>query len=153
MELFVLRHGQAEPYCADDASRELVARGRADVAQVVQDSLADLPGVNQLWVSPFIRAQQTAQIAAQILGNPPFLSTSLLIPEADPACVIEALQAADVQSLLVVSHQPFVSRFIEILCAAPPGAYGMDTSSLACIDLRYPAAGLGSLRWLRHRSA
>ena len=150
MELFVLRHGQAEPYCLDDAGRQLVARGRENVAQVVQQSLVDLRGVEQLWVSPFIRAQQTAEVAMPLLGNPACHTTSLLVPDANPNALIEILEDGAIDSLLLVSHQPFVSRFIEILCAAPPGAYAMDTSALACIDLTFPAAGMGSLRWLRH---
>lgn len=152
MELFVLRHGKAEPYCPDDAGRQLVEHGRAEVADVVARCLQDLQGVSQLWVSPLIRAQQTAAIAADLLSNPTLITTQFLTPETRPERILDALQATDVQRLLLVSHQPLVSRLVEILCAAAPGAYAMDTGSLACVDLTFPAAGLGKLRWLRHPS-
>lgn len=153
MELFILRHGQAEAYNANDASRQLVERGRNQVAQIVQLSLNDLQFLNQIWVSPYVRAQQTAQIAAGYLNAVQQYSQDLLLPETDPQLLIRQLQASESKSLLLVSHQPLVSRLVDILCGAAPGYHSMGTAALACIDLEVPGAGLGHLRWLRHPSA
>lgn len=149
MEVFVLRHGKAEPYNSQDASRELVERGRREVEQIIQASLIDLQHIEEIWVSPYIRAQQTAQIAARRFSLP-LRSQKLLLPESDPAAVISVIQEAKCASLLLVSHQPLVSRLVDTLCGSAMGF--METAALACIDLEVAGAGLGSLRWLRHPS-
>lgn len=151
MELYVLRHGKAEPYNSRDASRELVEHGRREVEQIIQASLNDLQHVEEIWVSPYIRAQQTAQIAADYLRLP-LRSQKLLLPETDPGLVISLVQKTGCASLLVVSHQPLVSRLADTFCGSAPGVHSMDTAALACIDMEIPGAGRGSLRWLRHPS-
>lgn len=152
MELFILRHGRAEAYCANDAGRQMVASGRADVAQVIQTSLPELLGIKQIWVSPYVRAQQTAKIAADLL-NHECITCDFLTPEADPEYLLDQLTTLSCESLLIVSHQPLVSRLVEMACGAAPGSYPMDTAALACIDFDIPGKSLGYLRWLRHPEA
>lgn len=151
MEVFVLRHGKAEPYNSQDASRELVERGRREVEQIIQASLNDLQHIEEIWVSPYIRAQQTAQIAAHHLRLP-LRSQKLLLPETDPRLVISLIQEVQYASLLLVSHQPLVSRLVDTLCGSAAGFHSMETAALACIDMEIAGVGLGSLRWLRHPS-
>lgn len=162
MELFILRHGRAEAYCANDAGRQLVASGRVDVARVIQRSLPELSGVKQIWASPYVRAQQTAEIAAAALGQVSLDQASLgevfstcdfLTPDADPRYVLDQLTTLPCESLLIVSHQPLVSSLAELACGAAVGRYPMDTAALACIDFDIPGKGLGYLRWLRHPEA
>jgi phosphohistidine phosphatase len=157
MELFILRHGRAEAYCANDAGRQLVASGRVDVARVIQRSLPELSGVKQIWASPYVRAQQTAEIAAAALGQASFneigRTCDFLTPDADPRYVLDQLTTLPCESLLIVSHQPLVSSLAELACGAAVGRYPMDTAALACIDFDIPGKGLGYLRWLRHPEA
>jgi phosphohistidine phosphatase len=149
MKVFVLRHGQAEPYTQNDAGRQLVERGRKEVLQVVQSSLADLQYLAQIWASPYVRAQQTAQLAAGLLGDITIQTQPFLTPDVSPEVLIELLVAVDASSVLLVSHQPLVSRLLERLCDAAPGTYPMDTAALACVNFD-TATGLGELVWLRH---
>jgi len=154
MELFVLRHGQAEPQKTTDDARNLTAKGRADVAFSIRHSLADLGGIKEIWASPLVRAQQTAAIVRDLLAaegvNLNIRTTSLIVPEADTQEVFDALQSASVTSILLASHMPFVGDFIDQFCGSAPGFHSMNTSSLACIDYDLAAASFGKLRWLRH---
>lgn len=153
MELFILRHGQAEPQITSDEVRQLTQKGRADVARVVRASLTDLGDITHLWVSPLVRAQQTAEIAGEIIGNIQPYTTELLVPEADPQALFQQLQLSECSSLLLVSHQPLVSRILDTLCGTEDGYHEMGTSSLACVDIDVVAAAMGKLRWQRHSSS
>lgn len=65
------------------------------------------------WIvaSPYLRAQQTARIAAQILGyEEPILTSTRLTPEADPAELwAEVRDLAPDSPLLFVAHEPLLS--------------------------------------------
>lgn len=152
MSLFILRHGQAEPQITSDDARNLTEKGRADTARVVMSRLADLADVHQIWASPLVRAQQTAQVAAQYLPHLSILTSNLLIPEASPLAAINWLQTiySEQGSVILVSHQPFVGEFINSLCGKPSGFYSMSTSSLAAIDISTIAVAMGEMRWLVH---
>ncbi|UTF61005.1 phosphohistidine phosphatase SixA [Gilvimarinus sp. DA14] len=150
MRLFILRHGQAEPYRRDDESRELVDAGRGEVKAVISRQ-AHLMGCPAVWGSPYIRAQQTAVIASEILGVPQGVSHTLaqLTPDASPAALIEELYQSGLETLLIVSHQPLVSHLLDTLCG-PSEQHGMNTASLACVDCDVMAADMGRLEWLVH---
>ncbi len=150
MEVFVLRHGEAAPSRGRDRDRELTPRGREQVAANIQLSLADLDRVQALWVSPYIRAQQTAVIAHQYFPKASLRTTELLEPGADICRLCQSLEAAEESSVMLVSHQPLVGTLVNWLCGFPGGHHNMSTASLACIDAEILASDLGELRWLRH---
>jgi phosphohistidine phosphatase len=154
MQVFVLRHGQAETQQITDEARNLTARGQSDIAASARASLTELRNVQEIWASPLVRAQQTAQIVYQILVdhgiNPLMKTTDQIAPESNPAVLFNMLQASHSNSILVVSHQPFVGNFIGGFCGGPPGAYPMDTGSMALIECNVAARSCGELRWLRH---
>lgn len=154
MQVFVLRHGQAEAQLTTDEARNLTAKGRADVAASVNSSLSDLKRIQEIWASPLVRAQQTAYIARDILAaqgiQVQIKTTDLITPESDPTGLFDALQATTINSVLLVSHQPFVGDFIDLFCGSPRGAHPMNTSSLALIECDIAARACGELRWLRH---
>jgi phosphohistidine phosphatase len=151
VRLFVLRHGRAEAFKADDASRALVASGREDVRQVVTRQCDALGSVPHVWVSPYLRAQQTAGIAREVLALPDTceLVSNLLVPEARVFSLIDALYQAKLDTVLLVSHQPLLSTLLDTLCG-PSEAHHMSTASLAAVDLDVVAADMGQLRWLVH---
>ena len=154
MQVFVLRHGQAEPQKTTDEARNLTERGRADVAFSINNSVVELRQLEEIWASPLARAQQTAEIARDILSqhdkNIAVKTTDLITPESDPSELFDLLQDANMQSILLASHQPFVGKFLDIFCGDIIGTHSMDTSSLALIEYEIAAQGCGNLRWLRH---
>lgn len=154
MQLFILRHGQAESQQTTDDARNLTTNGRVDVAATLKFSASELNSVQEIWASSLVRAQQTAQIAYDFLAqqgvNTLLKTTDLIVPEADPYVFFDTLQNTQLESILVVSHQPFVGQVIDLLCGSYDGFHPMDTSSFARVDCEIVAAKMGKLRWLRH---
>lgn len=150
MQIFILRHGQAEPYRADDETRKLVEKGIEDVKRVVQQASAELSRVERVLSSPYIRARETATVALPYLPVSSFDLHDWLEPSASPAIAIAQLEKLSASSVLLVSHQPFVSKLIESLCGLPMGSVAMDTASLASLDVDPVAKDFGKLNWVRH---
>ena len=150
MELFVLRHGQAEAMADRDRDRRLTTRGREEVKLSMESNLSQLSGVQKLLVSPYVRAQQTAAIAAGYLPRAELETSELLTPDGDTGQLCRLLDNGNSRSVMLVSHQPLVGTLVNWLCGLPPGRYTMGTASLACIDTELLVADLGELRWLRH---
>lgn len=153
MKLFILRHGQAEAYASSDFERRLTDKGRADVASMAERFKPQLQTLDQLWVSPLVRARQSAQALLAELGvNPPMITTEALVPEADLNQLYQHLNGLEASSLLLVSHQPLVGDLVNDLCGAEPGYHPMGTASMACIKVEVFASAMGELLWLQHPS-
>ncbi|WP_226645387.1 phosphohistidine phosphatase SixA [Microbulbifer variabilis] len=150
MDLFILRHGKAEPMYGNDAARALTERGRKQVAQVCKERAEELSSVRAIWASPFVRTQQTADIVSAHLGLP-VVTEPLLIGDTDPQQLLDRLQEqlADSFPLLLVSHQPLVGSLLNDLCGSG-NQHPMGTSSLACVSSEVWANGCAELQWLQH---
>jgi len=149
MMLYLMRHGIAEPFgCKPDTQRALTPAGRAGVLAQFTASQSLLT-VQQIVHSPYLRAQQTAQLGAQLLAVP-LIVDDRLTPDDDPANALALLeQYADIPTLYV-THNPFVGRLIGLLCEGSSRAIEpMDTGMLAAVECDWPAAGMGTLCWKR----
>ncbi|NVZ99775.1 phosphohistidine phosphatase SixA [Pseudomonas gingeri] len=148
MKLWVLRHGEAEPQVRSDAERNLTAHGRQEVLR----SAAHLIGqpLTAIYASPYVRAQQTAQLVRDALGfEPEIITVPWLTPESHPSRVLEQLDTAD--NLLLVSHQPLVGSLIGLLEDGHlRTAQPMSTASLAELEGDWPLAGAMTLNSVRH---
>jgi phosphohistidine phosphatase len=153
MKLYILRHGQAEIFAASDAVRQLTPAGREEVRRVIRKSADSLAEIEKIWVSPLLRAQQTADLALELLNEVPRETSDLLLPESTPVDVLNRLSnelpTGHGASYLLVSHQPLVGELVNGICGKPNGYYPMDTGALASLELDVPALGCGHLRWLR----
>ena len=71
MDLFVLRHGKAEPSSdePEDMKRALTAEGRNEIRKVARWMRSKKFGFNIIATSPLIRAHETAEIVARSLGQ------------------------------------------------------------------------------------
>jgi phosphohistidine phosphatase SixA len=148
LTLFVLRHGEAEFHLGSDASRPLTLRGMAETRAILTASLAELRQVTAIYASPLRRAQQTAAIAAELLGLPVH-TLELLSPDGNPQEVMALCEQQTQQTLLLVSHQPLVGHLLDTLAGLEPGRQLMGTSALACLAADVLAPGCADLRWLR----
>lgn len=157
MKIFVLRHGQAEAQQTTDEARNLTQKGRLDVASSSQYSLAELTQVQEIWASPLVRAQQTAEIVRDTLAEQGvqlnIFTTDLITPESNPSELFDLLQSSKLNSILLASHMPFVGGFLDVFCGSPLGYHTFNTSSLALVECDIPAKSCGNLRWLRHVNA
>jgi phosphohistidine phosphatase len=114
MKLWVLRHGEAEPHGSKphDSERELTANGREEVLRAA----ANLVGqpLTAIYASPYMRAQQTAQLVRETLGfEPEIRIVEWLTPDTDPDKVAE--QLVSVSEALLVSHNPLVGNLLSYL--------------------------------------
>ncbi len=154
MELFVLRHGHAESEAPKDSLRALSTLGKQEVEQAIQANVESLAGVQRLLVSPYLRAQQTATIAAELLGTKSTETCDLIVPGGRPSEVIQHVydyaESHNLDSIMLVSHQPLVGVLIDELCGLEPGRHRMATASLAAIDTDVVAVNCCRLRWVRH---
>jgi phosphohistidine phosphatase len=154
MQVFVLRHGQAEAQQTTDEARNLTLKGRTDVAASVNLSLPELTRIQEIWASPLVRAQQTAQIVRDILWaqgvQVSLKTTALITPESDPYELFDSLQATQCHSILLASHMPFVGDFLDVFCGKARGYHHMNTSSMALVRCDVAAQECGELRWLKH---
>ncbi|NMX31256.1 phosphohistidine phosphatase SixA [Pseudomonas sp. WS 5413] len=143
MKLWVLRHGEAESHAPSDAQRNLTERGREEVLHSAAH-LIGLP-ISAIIASPYVRAQQTAQLVREALGFVPEIRTvSWLTPDGNPLQVLEKLDTDD--NVLLVSHQPLVGNLISFLQHGHERQpQPMHTASLAELEGDFPLAGLMSL--------
>lgn len=150
MKLWILRHGEAQSQARSDAERELTAHGREEVL----NSAAHLLGqpLSRIIASPYVRAQQTAELVHQVLGfSEPIITVPWLTPGSDPRVVLSRLDQYATEEVLLVSHQPLVGTLIGVLIHGHyHEAQPMNTASLAELEGDFPLAGLMELRSVRH---
>jgi phosphohistidine phosphatase len=153
MEIYLFRHGSAEDARAGrpDSARELTEEGREKTAAVAR--MARKTGVRPLLVltSPYIRARQTARIAAQELEcSEAVVSFDSLVPHGSPETVWRDLRDYSEQpALLLAGHEPLLGRLAAFLLNAPSLEIEMKKSALVRIDVEsVRSAPRGILRWM-----
>ncbi len=148
MKVWILRHGEAQPHARRDAERELTAHGREQVLH----SAARLIGqpLDCILVSPYVRAQQTAELVRKALGfTSELITVPWLTPESEPRDALSKL--ADSGNVLLVSHQPFVGELISLLLHGHlRQPQPMQTASLVELEGEWPLAGSMTLLSAHH---
>jgi phosphohistidine phosphatase len=112
-QLWLLRHGEAEPHDArPDADRRLTERGR-EQSRMAGRALAALKvRVHLCFTSPKVRARETAELACEALGVEA-IDHAALFAGFDVADALELLGAAGPdQRVLVVGHEPDFSQVV-----------------------------------------
>ena len=118
-QLWLLRHGEAEPHDArPDDLRELTKRGK-DQSRSAGRALAALGvRVHQAYTSPKVRARDTAQLACRELGVDP-VDHDALSAGFDREAALDLLAAAgEDRRILLVGHEPDLSQVVHDLTGA-----------------------------------
>lgn len=153
MELVLIRHAEPESGAGfeEDAQRPLTVRGR-EVQERVARALKDLVGpVQTLYSSPRLRALETAEITAQVLGFQGAIEVHADLDGGQPArALVSLLQASAPGEVVVcVGHEPDMSQWA--LDLQQPGnarVVHFGKSSMACLSFAAAVAcGQGVLRW------
>lgn len=113
MELYLVRHGLAEPGDPYDQSRLLTERGAAQAAGAARWIKQQLAGSAQVWASPYVRTQQTAQPIAELLDCD-LVSHSCLEPDQTAQKVVDDLSSQS-GNIVLVTHLPLVGRLASLL--------------------------------------
>jgi phosphohistidine phosphatase len=149
MKLWVLRHGEAEPHgVRPDPERVLTLQGREEVLL----SAGRLMGepVRAIYASPYVRAQQTAQLVREALGfEPELITVDWLTPETRPQNVLKHLKDQD--DVLLVSHNPLVGSLLGLLQHGHlQQPEQVQTAGLAELEGDLPLAGAMTLKGIEH---
>lgn len=147
MHLFLLRHGEAQLFADNDPERALTSLGYQETNTILAQSKNDLQRVTRIIASPYVRAQQTAQLVSQFLELP-VETSELLTPDARMSNLSEMIEQMSDEVPLLVTHQPLVGGFVDWLCGLAPGRHMLGTSALAYIEADIVAGSCGELLWL-----
>ena len=113
MTLWLLRHGEAEARARNDAERPLTERGRKEVRRSAE-RLRGRP-LQYILASPYLRAQQTAEIVREVLGLPlPLTTVDWATPDDSPREAANRLDSYPGHCLLV-SHNPLLGQLAGFL--------------------------------------
>jgi phosphohistidine phosphatase len=153
MELYLFRHGIAEdaPPGRPDSSRALTEEGRERSAAVVR--MADSAGVAPSLIasSPYLRALQTAEVAAEEFGwKGEILQLPSLVPHGNPEAVWSDIRdLRDESAVVLAGHEPLMSKLAAYLLGAPELNVDMKKSAMMRIDFAaLGPAPRGVLRWM-----
>ena len=134
--ILIMRHGEAVPMQAKDEMRVLTQKGQAQ-ANEMGWWLKSHYAPDAVLVSPYLRAQQTAE---QVLAlNPVEFNETCkdIIPSGDAAFAVDYLETLislhpQYKTWLVVAHMPIVSYLVDQLS---PGKMPIfNTAAVAVIE-------------------
>lgn len=146
MRVIIMRHGDAVDGWDDDV-RELSKDGSAEASAAGKFLSMMKSAPDTVWHSPLVRARQTAELTVRASGaSPSMIARAGLRPDDDPYEIWRELDAVEgCESLLVVSHLPFVGRLASLMaCGSESADIRFTTGTLCCFDRR-GSAGSWSL--------
>ena len=147
MNLYILRHADADTEAATDAARTLSEKGEEQARKVAQFCRTHgiQPGV--IFASPLIRAQQTAEPVAKEL-NVEITTARWLACGATPERILAELAALEnVPAVMLVGHEPDLGNLIAHLLGAASGSIHVRKASLTLVELLLPRKGGGRLEF------
>lgn len=146
MRVYLMRHGEAESFAKDDASRSLTATGRARVASKARH----LPNIEIMTVSPYLRALQSADIlVSEGLNVQRRVVDDRVLPDCSLEPIVNDLLQNGSEVQLVVAHNPLLSRLVRHLCGFEAGSVALGTADMACLTGEVIAPGCLTLDWIR----
>jgi phosphohistidine phosphatase len=144
VRIYLLRHAIAEARNSrlyhDDKARPLSAKGKQKMRAGARGMVALGLSFDVALTSPLARAKQTARIVARILRPFPSLSlSSLLAPGASlPELLRELSRLPARSSVLLVGHEPDLSRFASLLVLGPGRELPLDFKKGGLCRIDFP---------------
>lgn len=151
MKIYILRHAEAEPRAPGGAegARQLTPEGKRELRGVLR--LAHDAGVEPdvILASPWTRAQETALAASAALGTPKVIETKSLLPDVLANQIWGEIRSLrPLEELMVVGHEPHLSRFAAFLLEAPVSIH-VKKSAMIRIDVQdREGPPRGVLKWM-----
>ena len=153
MQIYLLRHGIAEdarPGQAD-AERALTPEGAKRLRETLKRAKTAGVAPSVIVTSPYVRAWQTAEVAAERLGYESALAPcSKLTPMASPVDTWGEVRALRREpSILLVGHEPHMSSFMGFLLGTGELRVDFKKGAMARIELlELGAQPRGVLKWM-----
>jgi phosphohistidine phosphatase len=153
MELFLLRHAIAENRRPgrQDAARRLTEPGKEKLLQVLRVARAAGVKPSLILTSPYQRAVETAEIAAEVLGSTnPIVPSDVLLPSSSPEAVWRLIHSNSEESaILLAGHEPLLGETASYLLGSPRLLVDLKKSALMRIDVEeFVGKPRGMLQWL-----
>jgi phosphohistidine phosphatase len=153
MEIYILRHGIAEDRALRKADRDraLTPNGRDKLRKVLERAHAAGVSPSLTLTSPFVRAVQTAEMAAEVFGyRRRIVHSSALQPDSTPPAVWEEIRSHSGEPALLLSgHEPLLGELISFLLGSTGSLVDLKKGALARIDVeRSTGEPHGLLSWL-----
>ena len=145
MNIILIRHGQAESFASDDASRMLTTQGEHQAQQTAAWLLNQGYQLDALIVSPYKRAQQTAYHVAQVFDIP-MTTCDQITPDNSPQAAFEWLDELllpESATIAVVCHMPIVARLVMLLTGE--SSAGFSVAEAQVIEMPMFTTGLGKV--------
>jgi phosphohistidine phosphatase len=152
MRITLIRHAEAGDDAPRDESRALTARGRQDARRMGRGLARRGVEFTLIVTSPLVRAVQTAEIVAAVVGyHDRILVTDALVPEAPVSHVIAFLTSAArdpeaASSVALVAHEPILSAVAAELTQRPRHPPLKKAEALR-IRMEKGPESKGTLRW------
>lgn len=147
MELYLVQHGPAKPE-AEDPQRPLTEEGRLAVERLATFLSQLRTRIRRIEHSGKLRAQQTAEILAAALDPPEGVrATEGLAPNDDPSPLKVRLDA-ETENLMIVGHQPHLSRLVSVLLGLAPERPAVQFQMAGVVRLDRGSAGEWIIRWV-----
>jgi len=148
MRLYFFRHGIAEDFveAAPDSARALTREGNARTKAMARVLLAAGVKPRRLYTSPLLRARQTADIVAQVLGVKVTVRKAVA-----PGFDVEAVAALitglrNMDEVMFIGHEPDFSTIVSQLVGG--GDIIMKKGGVARVDIGTQHPPRGALVWL-----
>lgn len=138
MQIFIMRHGQASPLGVSDEQRLLTEQGKLEAVVMTKWLHDEKFKFDQILVSPYKRAQQTANILADSLSAlSPLTTLDIITPSGNASEVHDYIDGVcelkRMNTLLIVSHMPLVSYLVAELTVEQDSPI-FQTAAIAQID-------------------
>ena len=152
MDIYLLRHGIAEDGRAGepDSERSLTAEGKKKLRTVLRVAADAGVRPSLILTSPYKRAVQTAELAAEALHyNGDLLRTRSLEPSARPDTVWGEIRVhKDEPAILLAGHEPLFSTLTAYLVGCADFQIDFKKGGLVCVELdRFVNEPRGVLKW------
>lgn len=153
MNIYLLRHGKAhnvDPKAYPDDDRPLTDEGIQKMERAAGRMTVVAEPFDIIVSSPLKRAFQTAEIVSAAMGYKKRLTLhdALLPGSTVEKCFGLIEELAHNRSLLLVGHEPILSRFISSLLGAESVIVEMKKGALCKIECRgLPGIDAGMLKW------
>ena len=155
MELYFLRHGiageQKRASSTEDAERTLTPEGIEQIKKVAKCMKEMKLSLKAVISSPFVRARQTAEIAAKTVGfSGEIILSEALIPDAGFDGFFELLKKQGSKgNLLFVGHIPSLANFVSTLISRGGASVDFKKGGLCRVDTLDADLSIPSeLKWL-----
>lgn len=143
--LYLIRHGDAEMLAPSDIARNLTELGQNQIksaAQFIPDQ------IDWLYVSPYIRTQQSAKIICEC-KNWPLSKIKVykgITPESSVKDALSWLETLEGNGL-IVTHNPFVSS---LTCALSGQTHlSFNTANVAFLSAEIFSQNTCTLNWIK----